>query len=105
MACNKQNSCPGNAADTTTFSHGISKAELRNEIMAIDFAVTDIKLYLNTHPDDADAIRLYNSLVEKRLAMFDSYQSMFGPLIAETYTGSVDEWDWIDNPWPWNKEV
>ena len=75
------------------------------EITAIDFAVTDIKLYLNTHPNDADAIKLYNSLVEKRLAMLDSYQSMFGPLIAETYSGSGETWDWIDNPWPWDKEV
>ena len=83
----------------------VDKNQLMCEIMAIDFAITDIKLYLNTHPDDKEAINLYNSLVKKRLAMIDSYQSMFGPIIAETYDKSVDHWRWIDDPWPWDKEV
>ena len=69
----------------------VDKNELMCEIMAVDFAITDIKLY--------------NSLVKKRLTMIDSYQSMFGPIIAETYDKSEDYWRWIDNPWPWDKEV
>ena len=83
----------------------VDKNELMCEIMAVDFAITDIKLYLNTHPHDVDTIKLYNSLVKKRLTMIDSYQSMFGPIIAETYDKSEDYWRWIDNPWPWDKEV
>ena len=83
----------------------VDKNELMCEIMAVDFAITDIKLYLNTHPHDVDAIKLYNSLVKKRLTMIDSYQSMFGPIIAETYDKSEDDWRWIDNPWHWDKEV
>ena len=35
--------------------------------------------------------------------MFDTYQSLYGPLVAETYSGSESTWDWIDDTWPWSK--
>lgn len=101
MTCKKPTPCSCKKEEATAFSRGVSKTGLQTELMAIDFAITDIKLYLDTHPGDGEAIRLYNNLVAKRLAMFDSYQSMFGPLVAEAYTGSDGEWDWTDNPWPW----
>jgi len=82
----------------------VSKKELMCEIMAVDFAITDIKLYLDTHPCDEEAITLYNALVKKRAAMHESYQCMFGPIIAETYDKSTKHWDWIKDPWPWDKE-
>ena len=83
----------------------VSKAELMREIMAVNFAMTDLVQYLDTHPDDADAIDLYNNLVRKFGTMLESYQSIFGPLIVQQYDGSTENWNWIDNPWPWNKEV
>lgn len=73
------------------------------EIMALDFALTDLNLYLNTHPTDTDAIDLFNNIAKKRKVMVDSYQSMYGPITAKNYTNSEDMWDWIENPWPWDK--
>ncbi len=81
----------------------MNKDKLKHEIMALDFALVDLKLYLNTHPDCASSIKLYNSIVEKRKVLFDTYQSLYGPLIAETYSGSEECWDWVDDPWPWQK--
>lgn len=81
----------------------MDKEKLKHEIMALDFALIDLKLYLNTHPDCTSSIELYNSIVDKRKVLFETYQSLYGPLIAETYSGSEGSWDWIDNPWPWNK--
>lgn len=82
----------------------MNKDKLMHEIMALDFALVDLKLYLNTHPDCKDSIKLYNSIVEKRKVLYDTYQSLYGPLVAETYSNSDDSWDWIDNPWPWQKQ-
>jgi len=82
----------------------VDKDKLKHEIMALDFALVDLKLYLNTHPDCEKSIELYNSIVEKRKVLFDTYQSLYGPLIAEMYSGSEGSWDWVDNPWPWNKQ-
>jgi spore coat protein JB len=82
----------------------VDKEKLKHEIMALDFALIDLKLYLNTHPDCKKSIELYNSIVDKRKVLFDTYQSLYGPLIAEMYSGSEGSWDWVDNPWPWNKQ-
>ena len=73
------------------------------EIMALDFAETDLTLYLNTHPDDTDAIDLHNAIVKKRTALVDSYQAMYGPITTRNYINSDSDWDWIENPWPWDK--
>lgn len=81
----------------------MDKDKLKHEIMALDFALADLKLYLNTHPDCVKSIELYNSIVEKRKVLFDTYQSLYGPLIAEMYSGSEGSWDWVESPWPWNR--
>ncbi|MBE7066722.1 MAG: spore coat protein CotJB [Ruminococcaceae bacterium] len=82
----------------------MNKETLMREIMALDFALNDLKLYLNTHPDDEKSIELFNKIATKGKELFDTYQSMYGPLIAEMYTGSEHTWDWIECPWPWNKK-
>lgn len=81
----------------------MDKDKLKYEIMALDFALADLKLYLNTHPDCVKSIELFNSIVEKRKVLFDTYQSLYGPLIAEMYSGSEGSWDWVESPWPWNR--
>ncbi|MBO5147704.1 MAG: spore coat protein CotJB [Clostridia bacterium] len=81
----------------------MDKDKLKHEIMALDFALADLKLYLNTHPDCVKSIELFNSIVEKRKVLFDTYQSLYGPLIAEMYSGSEGSWDWVESPWPWNR--
>lgn len=81
----------------------MDKDKLKHEIMALDFALADLKLYLNTHPDCVKSIGLFNSIVEKRKVLFDTYQSLYGPLIAEMYSGSEGSWDWVESPWPWNR--
>ena len=81
----------------------MDKDKLKHEIMALDFALADLKLYLNTHPDCVKSIDLFNSIVEKRKVLFDTYQSLYGPLIAEMYSGSEGSWDWVESPWPWNR--
>ena len=81
----------------------MDKDKLKHEIMALDFALADLKLYLNTHPDCVKSIELFNSIVEKRKVLFDTYQPLYGPLIAEMYSGSEGSWDWVESPWPWNR--
>ena len=50
----------------------MDKDKLKHEIMALDFALADLKLYLNTHPDCVKSIELFNSIVEKRKVHFDT---------------------------------
>ena len=70
------------------------------KLTALDFYIIDLHLYLNTHPNDKDAIMKYNAVVKEATAMRQEYQEQFGMLMAGT-TPSKVPWQWIDNPWPW----
>ena len=50
------NSCP---------CQNMGKKELLNQIMALNFAVNDLVLYLDTHPTDSKAICMHNEYSEK----------------------------------------
>jgi hypothetical protein len=80
-----------------------SKFELLEQIMSIDFMITDIHLYLDTHPMDRNALRKHNSFVMESKTLKESYENLYGPL----YENSISEypWQWIDNPWPWEYEA
>ena len=76
-------------------------------LMAASFAVDDLGLYLNTHPDDEQAIALFNQLVEREEKAAQCYEQKHGP-IQKASPVSGDTFEWNDNPWPWeyaaNKE-
>ncbi len=68
---------------------------------AYAFAAYDWNLYLDTHPNDKNAIAMYRKMVDKASALRDEYQAKYGPLTADASKDS-DRWNWIDNPWPWD---
>ena len=66
----------------------------------LDFMALDLHLYLNTHPQDSDALALFSTTTAKAAAARDKYEAAFGPLTAGG-TAPDTGWPWIDNPWPW----
>ena len=80
------------------------KEEKLKELMALDFKLYDMQLYLNTHPYDAYMIESYQELAEEAEAARKKYEAEYGPLKA--ISGAKDcEWKWINNPWPWERGV
>ena len=80
----------------------MSKDELMKDIMAHDFKLYDLQLYLNTHPSDENALCMYQNLVNDTDELKDEYEEKYGPLTACSAAGDC-EWKWIKNPWPWEK--
>ena len=80
----------------------MSRDELLRKITALDFFIIDIHLYLNTHPEDSEAIEMYNNRVVEVRQLRDEYNKRFGMLLANNSVSSTT-WQWIDNPWPWQK--
>lgn len=76
---------------------------LLKEVMAADFTVIELNLYLDTHPCDQRAIALYNSSVQKSMMLRDEYERMYGPLTAR-FSYSSYPWQWIKSPWPWERQ-
>lgn len=73
---------------------------LLKELMAADFTVIDLHLYLNTHPYDQKTIMLYNNCVKRAMMLRHEYERMCGP-ITVFQANNKCPWQWIDSPWPW----
>ncbi|NLY43875.1 MAG: spore coat protein CotJB [Clostridiaceae bacterium] len=81
----------------------MNRDELLKQIMALDFTIVDLNLYLNTHPYDQNALMRYNAAVMQSRMLKNQYESLYGPLTAYHST-SCYPWQWINNPWPWSYE-
>ena len=73
---------------------------LLDKIYKLCFAINDLNLYLDTHPNDSAAYELfkkYSLMYDKCSAEYESkYQVL--ELTHDTY----GKYTWINNPWPWN---
>ena len=70
------------------------------KIMALSFAINDLNLYLDLHPDNKEALDLFKKYVEEKRECTKEYTKTYGPLTVTKVTGS--KFNWIDSPWPWD---
>ncbi len=80
-----------------------NKKLLMNRIQVCDFILAEVGLYLDTHPDDKDALAYHAKYQEMRKKAVEEYTRQFGPLTSESHTG-ITRWSWVDTPWPWEFE-
>ena len=71
------------------------------ELMALDFAVDELGLYLTTHPDDSEVFSLYRSYIALAEEGRKKYQELYGPLRQTDLT--KDAFRWLTDPWPWDE--
>lgn len=77
------------------------REQLLKKLSAYAFAAYDWNLYLDTHPDDKDAIAMFRKMADKADELKGEYISKFGPLRA-VESQDADQWEWINGPWPWD---
>ncbi len=68
------------------------------------FALDDVKLFLDTHPDNQLALDYYNKYQAMRDQTYKEYTDTYGPMSAER-ANVTDRWTWVDTPWPWEGEM
>ena len=71
------------------------------ELMALDFAVAELGLYLDTHKDDQEAFALYQNYVALYQEGKVKYEKQYGPL-EQTSAARGNRYNWLENPWPWD---
>ncbi|RSK27465.1 spore coat protein CotJB [Bacillus sp. HMF5848] len=74
---------------------------LLENLQAVDFALVELTLYLDTHPQDYQAIQQFNELAKERKKLSKLYESQYGPLLQYGHSYSGYPWNWDDTPWPW----
>jgi spore coat protein JB len=79
----------------------MNREKLLRNLMAADFTVIDLNLYLNTHPYDQNAICIYNQSVQRAKILRENYERMYGPL-TPAFISSCP-YQWVEGPWPWEK--
>lgn len=76
----------------------MNESDLLKQIQEYEFAITDLSLYLDTHPNDEKALFLHRRYCIEAKDLKDKYQKMYGPL---TINCPCNKWKWRDEPWPW----
>lgn len=75
--------------------------QLMEQLQTIDFILVELTLYLDTHPDDHDAIKQFNHYAKDRKQLKKAFESQFGPLMQYGNSYSAYPWNWSTSPWPW----
>lgn len=79
----------------------------KSEMQVLGFAVQELALYLDTHPEDKEALELYRTYQQMYHKLVTEYTQKCGPM---SHGMPVDHktYTWMDDPWPWeyaaNKE-
>lgn len=77
------------------------------EMQALDFAIQDLALYLDTHREDHEALEMYYRYQQLYKKACENYEKMHGP-IDHADDRSSKNYEWLHDPWPWeyakNKE-
>lgn len=79
----------------------------RVQLQTLSFALQELALYLDTHPEDEEALKLYREYQKLYAAANAEYSRTHSPM---THTMPVEHptYTWLDEPWPWefaaNKE-
>jgi len=77
---------------------------LMGKISAISFAVNDLTLYLDTHPDCPDGIPLFYQLSKERMDLLAEYAGKYNPLTQLSMVTAdlkQDNYAWAEGPMPW----
>ena len=75
-----------------------TRADMLERIKCLNFAIIELGLYLDTHPDDEKALCLHRKYCKEYRELTDKYQKVYGPL---TIQFPCNKWRWLEEPWPW----
>lgn len=78
------------------------KQTLKRKIFELDFALHELVLFLDTHPESREALALTEDFRTKRAELVKLYEEHYGKLVITPADVKPEgRWGWIDSPWPW----
>jgi len=80
------------------------KNDLMKKIRQLDFAMIELGLYLDNHPDCSEALEIYDKVSLSYLCAKREYENQYGPLCYDGVDTAKNGWTWIEGPWPWEGE-
>lgn len=90
------------------------RANLMRELYEVSFAADDLRLYLDTHPADEEALMAFSEASGRRKQLLKEMADSFEPLTSDcicpetnnrtdfnTKYPEMKHFAWIDGPAPW----
>ncbi len=71
-----------------------------HELQALAFALQELGLYLDTHPEDGEAAELFSDYAALYKQGVETYQEKYGPLCLKDAVQN-GSYLWSKGPWPW----
>ena len=101
MEKEEKKDCPcNNNMNTRGEDTRCMQKEMLMKIRELSFAITDLGLYLNTHPEDQKALMLHRKYTKELKELKDKYHKVYGPL---SIYYPCNKWRWLEEPWPWER--
>lgn len=82
----------------------MDRNKLFRTIQMYGFAIDEIVLYLDTHPNCQNALNYYHKYNNLKREAVEEYNRLYGPLTAKQVR-SREKWTWTNEPWPWERSA
>lgn len=79
------------------------ECRLLSLIDQVTFAMDELRLFLDTHPYDQNAMADFQKFSSMRDKAVREYTAKFGPINAD-FTENLSKWQWNTCPYPWEVE-
>lgn len=76
----------------------MSREKLMTKLSAVQFAMWEMRVYLDTHNGSEEAHRLYRKYTAEFNKLKAEYEEKYGPLTL----GENNSDEWLKDPWPWD---
>ena len=73
----------------------------KNSLQTLAFAIQELALYLDTHPQDKKALEQYRQQQNQYHEAVMEYGQKCGPM-THFMPMNDDAYSWISDPWPWD---
>lgn len=77
--------------------------ELLKKIQELEFAAVELNLFLDNHPSNKQALSDYNKITLDLTELKKEYEASAGPLTNFGCAPSQYPWQWVNEPWPWER--
>lgn len=80
------------------------KEMLKRRLMMNQFAVNEVVLFLDTHPNNREALAAFEKYRSQSVALRKEYEEKYGMIDMFSPNNCADKWTWVDSPWPWERQ-
>ena len=77
------------------------RMNMLKKIQMYSFVLSEAGLFLDTHPDNEQALEYYRKYSPLLAEAVEGYEAKYGPLTPNTAAAKGTTWSWIEGNWPW----